>query len=66
VRNFTLFAGARSFGKILRESISWSTEIIQLGSPIEMMRPFFETVWEAAGSPRDNTRDANLSRLFGL
>jgi hypothetical protein len=66
VRNFALFAGARTFGNILRDSIPWSTEIGQFASPIEILRPFFETMWEAAGSPRDNTRDANLARLFGL
>jgi hypothetical protein len=66
VRDFALFSGTRTFGNILRDSISWAADIDQADYTIDILRPFFETGWEAAGAVRERALDARLAHYFRL
>jgi hypothetical protein len=53
----------RGLGRVLKGGISKSATIVDLVSPVEILRPFFNNVWDAAGVERPLDRDALLSRV---
>jgi hypothetical protein len=52
-----------SQGHILKASLSKSVTVLPDGSPVEILRPFFQSVWEAAGVERPQDRDTLLNQL---
>lgn len=64
IDNFCFSSGVRTFGNVLQPSLTWSTEITGNESPIDILRPFFDKLWESSGTTRDADRDARLERFI--
>jgi hypothetical protein len=50
-------------GHFLKAGFSKSVTIDQDESPLDILRPIFQSVWEAAGVERPRERDTLLARL---